>query len=132
MFAVHWILLVLPDAVASDSAALIDNIAISFRPRLRYGSNFCFIKNILDFSAYSDNAIGLGLWWAYNKRISITRFREVSGVLAALAYILGIFSRLSVYSPRRHRKGVLRTVLKLFIVWHSGLWQAQAGTTVWV
>ena len=127
-------MLVLPDAVASDSAALIDNIAIlCSRPALALWLGiFCFMLQIyLDFSAYSDMAIGLGLMVGFHYKENFDYpyvSRSVTEFWRRWHISLGTFFRDYLYIPLGgNRKGVLRTVLNLFIVWAlTGLWHGAS------
>ncbi len=124
----------LSDAVASDASLLSENIGIlSSRPAsaLWLGMLFYALQIYLDFSAYSDMAIGMG-------RITGFRYKEnfdypycsrsISEFWRRWHISLGSFFRDYVYIPLGgNRKGYARTVFNLFVTWFlTGFWHGAS------
>lgn len=89
---------------------------------------FCFMLQIyLDFSAYSDMAIGMGnmIGFHYNENFNYPYIaNSITDFWRRWHISLSSFFRDYIYIPLGgNRKGMLRTLLNLFIVWAlTGLW----------
>ena len=130
--------LLLSDAVISDKEMLIANILSvqsSSALTLWVGMAFYMLQIYLDFSAYSDMAIGLGLICGFRYKenfdypycsSSVTEFWRRWHIS------LGSFFRDYVYIPLGgNRKGSFRTYINLFIVWAlTGLWHGASWNFV--
>ncbi len=130
--------LILSDTVLSDSTALADNLAtLSSASALTLwaGMLFYMLQIYLDFSAYSDMAIGMGLMTGFHYKenfdypyisVSVTEFWRRWHIS------LGTFFRDYVYIPLGgNRKGTFRTILNLFAVWGlTGLWHGASWNFV--
>lgn len=89
----------------------------------------------LDFSAYSDMAIGMGsmIGFRYTENFDYPYMsRSVSEFWRRWHMSLGSFFRDYLYIPLGgNRKGMLRTVINLFIVWFfTGLWHGASWNFV--
>lgn len=124
----------LSDSVASDIAQLDANVRIlSSRPALALwvGMLFYMLQIYLDFSAYSDMAIGMG-------RMTGFRYKEnfdypycstsISEFWRRWHISLGSFFRDYVYIPLGgNRKGYMRTIFNLFVTWFlTGFWHGAS------
>ena len=130
--------LILSDAVASNAASLAQNLAtIQARPVLSLWLGvFAFMLQIyLDFSAYSDMAIGMGLMIGFHYKENFDYpylSRSVSEFWRRWHISLGSFFRDYVYIPLGgNRHGVPRTIANLFFVWFlTGLWHGASWNFV--
>lgn len=130
--------LLLSDAVASNAASLSQNLAtIQARPVLSLWLGvFAFMLQIyLDFSAYSDMAIGMGLMIGFHYKENFDypyMSRSVSEFWRRWHISLGSFFRDYLYIPLGgNRRGIPRTVANLFIVWFlTGLWHGASWNFV--
>ncbi len=126
--------LLLSDAIASDPAQLAANTAIlAQKPVLALwlGVLMFSLQIYLDFSAYSDMAIGMGLMIGFHYKENFDypyMSSSVSEFWRRWHISLGSFFRDYVYIPLGgNRKGVKRTILNLFIVWGlTGLWHGAS------
>ncbi len=130
--------LLLSDATAADLTQLSENIRIlSSRPAsaLWLGMLFYMLQIYLDFSAYSDMAIGMGMMTGFKYKenfdypycsTSITEFWRRWHIS------LGSFFRDYVYIPLGgNRKGMARTVFNLFVTWMlTGFWHGASWNYV--
>ncbi|MBR5410305.1 MAG: MBOAT family protein [Clostridia bacterium] len=126
--------LLLSDAAIGDAALLRDNLALlEGRSALTLfaGMAFFMLQIYLDFSAYSDMAIGMGRMCGFHYKenfnypyvsVSVTDFWR------RWHMSLGTFFRDYVYIPLGgNRKGKARQVLNLFVVWFlTGLWHGAS------
>ncbi|HBL41007.1 MAG TPA: membrane-bound O-acyltransferase family protein [Ruminococcaceae bacterium] len=130
--------LLLSDAAAGDFSQLAQNLQIlSTRPAaaLWLGMAFYTLQIYLDFSAYSDMAIGMGLMTGFRYRENFDYpyvSRSVTEFWRRWHISLGSFFRDYVYIPLGgNRKGKVRTVLNLLIVWAlTGLWHGASWNFV--
>lgn len=130
--------LVLSDRALSDASLLAENItALSSASALTLwaGMLFYMLQIYLDFSAYSDMAIGMGLMTGFHYKenfdypyisASVTEFWRRWHIS------LGTFFRDYVYIPLGgNRKGTVRTIFNLFVVWGlTGLWHGASWNFV--
>ncbi len=130
--------LLVSDAAIADASQLTQALGVlSGRSALTLwaGMAFYMLQIYLDFSAYSDMAIGMGLMCGFHYKenfnypyisTSITEFWRRWHIS------LGTFFRDYVYIPLGgNRKGTLRQVLNLFIVWAlTGLWHGASWNFV--
>ncbi len=130
--------MLLSDSAAADLSALSNNIQVlSSRPALALwlGMLFYMLQIYLDFSAYSDMAIGMGQMTGFHYKEnfdypycshSITEFWRRWHIS------LGSFFRDYVYIPMGgNRKGMFRTVLNLLITWLlTGFWHGASWNYV--
>ena len=131
-------MLLLSDGAIGDVSLLAQNLeTIQGRSALTLwiGMAFYMLQIYLDFSAYSDMAIGLGLMCGFHYKEnfnypytsdSITEFWRRWHIS------LGTFFRDYVYIPLGgNRKGKLRTYLNMFVVWGlTGLWHGASWNFV--
>lgn len=126
--------LLLPDIIASDPAQLAANsAALAQKPAaaLWLGVLMFSLQIYLDFSAYSDMAIGMGLMIGFHYKENFDYpylSSSVSEFWRRWHISLGSFFRDYVYIPLGgNRKGTKRTILNLFIVWGlTGLWHGAS------
>ena len=130
--------LLLADAVASDPTQLVANTALlAQRPALALwlGVLMFSLQIYLDFSAYSDMAIGMGLMIGFHYKENFD-YPYMSGSVSEFwrrwHISLGSFFRDYVYIPLGgNRKGTGRTILNLFIVWGlTGFWHGASWNFV--
>lgn len=130
--------LLLADTAASDASLLAENTAaLAARPALGLWLGvLCFMLQIyLDFSAYSDMAIGMGLMIGFHYKENFDypyASRSVSEFWRRWHISLGSFFRDYVYIPLGgNRKGMGRTVFNLLVVWFlTGLWHGASWNFV--
>ena len=130
--------LLLPDSAMGGLSTLTQNLQIlSSRPAaaLWIGMIFYTLQIYLDFSAYSDMAIGMGLMTGFHYRENFDypyTSRTVTEFWRRWHISLGSFFRDYVYIPLGgNRKGTVRTVLNLFAVWAlTGLWHGASWNFV--
>ena len=127
-------MILLPDSQLSDLTRIRENLdVLASRPVVLVwlGMLFFMLQIYLDFSAYSDMAIGLGLMEGFHYKenfnypyttTSITEFWRCWHIS------LSTFFRDYVYIPLGgNRKGQLRTILNLLIVWLlTGFWHGAS------
>lgn len=127
-------MILLSDAQLSDMSKFSENLSVlSGRPALLLwlGVLFYTLQIYLDFSAYSDMAIGMGLMEGFHYKenfdypyvtTSITEFWRCWHIS------LSSFFRDYVYIPLGgNRKGKARTILNLFVVWLlTGFWHGAS------
>lgn len=130
--------LLLSDAAIADTLSFSENLALLENRSaltLWVGMAFYMLQIYLDFSAYSDMAIGLGLVCGFRYKenfdypytaVSVTQFWRRWHIS------LGTFFRDYVYIPLGgNRKGTFRTYINLFIVWSlTGLWHGASWNFV--
>ena len=130
--------LLLTDAAIGNGALLSDNIAeITSRSALALwaGMAFYMLQIYLEFSSYSDMAIGLGLMCGFhykeNFNYPYTAY-SVTDFWRRWHMSLSTFFRDYVYIPLGgNRKGKLRQVFNLFAVWGlTGLWHGASWNFV--
>lgn len=128
----------LSDSALSVTADLQKNIAVlSSRPALGLwlGMIFYMLQIYLDFSAYSDMAIGMGQMIGFHYKENFDYpycSKSVAEFWRRWHISLGTFFRDYVYIPLGgSRKGLGRTVLNTFIVWAlTGLWHGASWNFV--
>ena len=130
--------LLLSDAQIGDASLLAQNLAtLQGRSALTLwmGMAFYMLQIYLDFSAYSDMAIGMGLicglHYKENFRYPYTA-DSITDFWRRWHISLGTFFRDYVYIPLGgNRQGQLRTYLNMFIVWAlTGLWHGASWNFV--
>ena len=130
--------LLLSDAAIGNAELLAENIAvISGRSALSLwvGMAFYMLQIYLDFSAYSDMAIGMGLICGFHFKENF-RHPYISSSVTEFwrrwHISLGTFFRDYVYIPLGgNRKGTVRQIFNLFIVWGlTGLWHGASWNFV--
>lgn len=126
--------LLLSDSAIADTALFTENISklsSASAVTLWAGMLFYMLQIYLDFSAYSDMAIGMGLMTGFHYRENFDypyTSKSVSEFWRRWHVSLGSFFRDYVYIPLGGNKnGQLRTIANLFIVWAlTGLWHGAA------
>ncbi len=126
--------ILLPDAQLSDLTKLSENIEIlASRPvsLVWLGMLFYMLQIYLDFSAYSDMAIGMGLMEGFHYKENFNYPYTTSSVTEfwrCWHISLSSFFRDYVYIPLGgNRKGEARTILNLLIVWLlTGFWHGAS------
>lgn len=129
---------ILTDAAVADVSQFTQNAAaLSSKPAviLWMGVLFFMIQIYLDFSAYSDMAIGMGLMIGFHYKENFNYpylSSTVSEFWRRWHISLGSFFRDYVYIPLGgSRKGLGRTILNLFVVWAlTGLWHGASWNFV--
>ena len=130
--------LLLSDAAISDASALAGNVALlSGRSALTLwaGMAFYMLQIYLDFSAYSDMAIGMGLICGLHYKENFN-YPYISGSVTEFwrrwHISLGTFFRDYVYIPLGgNRRGKARQIFNLFVVWAlTGLWHGASWNFV--
>lgn len=130
--------LLLSDTVAGNKALLAENLSIiNGRPALALwlGMAFYMLQIYLDFSAYSDMAIGMGMMTGFHYKENFDypyTSHSISEFWRRWHISLGSFFRDYVYIPLGgNRKGKARTIINLFIVWGlTGLWHGASWSFV--
>ncbi len=126
--------LVLSDAALSNSEQLAENLqtlSSSSALTLWLGMLFYMLQIYLDFSAYSDMAIGMGLMTGFHYKENFD-FPYISSSVSEFwrrwHISLGTFFKDYVYIPLGgNRKGEARTIFNLFVVWGlTGLWHGAS------
>ena len=116
---------------AANTALLEGRSAVT----LWVGMAFYMLQIYLDFSAYSDMAIGMGLICGFHYKENFdypyTSF-SVTEFWRRWHMSLGTFFRDYVYIPLGgNRKGKARTILNMFVVWAlTGLWHGASWNFV--
>ncbi|NLA77020.1 MAG: MBOAT family protein [Clostridiales bacterium] len=126
-------MLILTETVAAD-AAITDSLAlVSTRPALALwaGMLMYMFQIYLDFSAYSDMAIGMGLMMGFHYRENFNypyTAKSVTDFWRRWHISLSTFFRDYVYIPLGgNRKGAARTYFNLFVVWLlTGMWHGAS------
>ena len=129
---------ILTDAAVADVSQFTQNAAaLSAKPAviLWMGVLFFMLQIYLDFSAYSDMAIGMGLMIGFHYKENFNYpylSSTVSEFWRRWHISLGSFFRDYVYIPLGgSRKGLGRTILNLFVVWAlTGLWHGASWNFV--
>ena len=121
----------LADQFTQNAAALSAKPAVI----LWMGVLFFMLQIYLDFSAYSDMAIGMGLMIGFHYKENFNYpylSSTVSEFWRRWHISLGSFFRDYVYIPLGgSRKGLGRTILNLFVVWAlTGLWHGASWNFV--
>ncbi len=124
----------LSDAVASDITNLEANIStLSSRPALALwvGMLFYTLQIYLDFSAYSDMAIGMGRMTGFKYKENFDYpycSTSISEFWRRWHISLGSFFRDYVYIPLGgNRKGYARTIFNLLVTWFlTGFWHGAS------
>ena len=130
--------LLLSDAEISSAAMLsmnLDALSSASVITLWFGMLIFMLQIYLDFSAYSDIAIGMGLMMGfhYNENFNYPyAASSVSEFWKKWNITLGAFFKDYVYIPLGgNRNGKIRTVLNLLIVWLlTGLWHGASWSFV--
>lgn len=130
--------LLLTDAAAGDISQLSTNIhVLSSRPAaaLWFGMLFYALQIYLDFSAYSDMAIGMGKMTGFHYKENFNYpycSRSISEFWRRWHISLGSFFRDYVYIPLGgNRKGAVRTIINLLITWLlTGFWHGASWNYV--
>lgn len=131
-------LLLLSDAAMADASLLSQNLAaLQSKPVLALwlGMLAYMLQIYLDFSAYSDMAIGMGMMIGFHYKENFDypyAARSVSEFWRRWHISLGTFFRDYVYIPLGgNREGMGRTIINLFIVWGlTGLWHGASWNFV--
>lgn len=130
--------LLLSDAAIGSASLLTENLAtIEGRSALALwvGMAFYMLQIYLDFSAYSDMAIGMGLMCGFHYKENFD-YPYISASVTEFwrrwHMSLGTFFRDYVYIPLGgNRKGKVRQIFNLFAVWAlTGLWHGAAWNFV--
>ena len=130
--------LLLTDAAIGNGALLADNVAeITSRSALALwaGMAFYMLQIYLDFSSYSDMAIGMGLMCGFHYRENFNypyTAYSVTDFWRRWHMSLSSFFRDYVYIPLGgNRKGKGRQIFNLFAVWGlTGLWHGASWNFV--
>ena len=130
--------LVLGDSALANSELFAENISTlagGSALTLWAGMLFYMLQIYLDFSAYSDMAIGMGLMTGFHYKENFDypyASSTVSEFWRRWHISLGSFFRDYVYIPLGgNRKGEVRTIFNLFIVWAlTGLWHGASWNFV--
>lgn len=126
------------DSVANDFSVLSETLStISSRPALALwiGMAFYMLQIYLDFSAYSDMAIGMGQMIGFHYKENFD-YPYMSGSVTEFwrrwHISLGTFFRDYVYIPLGgNRKGKVRQIFNMLIVWGlTGLWHGASWNYV--
>ncbi len=128
----------LTDAVTADGAKLQENMALlSERPALMLwlGVIAYMLEIYLDFSAYSDMAIGMGRMVGFHYKENFNYpyvARSVQDFWRRWHMSLSGFFRDYVYIPLGgNRRGMGRTLLNMLVVWAlTGLWHGASWNFV--
>lgn len=131
-------MVLLSDSALSVAADAEKNLAIlQSRPALGLwlGMLFYMLQIYLDFSAYSDMAIGMGemIGFHYKENFDYPYCSKSVGEFWRRWHIsLGSFFRDYVYIPLGgNRKGMARTIFNTFVVWFlTGLWHGASWNFV--
>lgn len=130
--------LLIGDSELSNAAMLTENIAkLSSSSALSvwFGILIYMLQIYLDFSAYSDMTIGMGLMTGFHYKENFN-YPYVSSSVTEFwrrwHISLGSFFRDYVYIPLGgNRKGKIRTVFNLLVVWAlTGLWHGASWNYV--
>ena len=130
--------LLISDSAAANTQMLSENItklSSGSALTLWFGMLFFMLQIYLDFSAYSDMAIGMGLMTGFHYRENFDypyASLSVSEFWRRWHISLGSFFRDYVYIPLGgNRKGTARTIINLFVVWAlTGLWHGASWNYV--
>ena len=130
--------MILSDAQIGDASALGANItALESCSALTLwaGMAFYMLQIYLDFSAYSDMAIGMGLMSGFHFKENFDypyTSRSVTEFWRRWHISLGSFFRDYVYIPLGgNRKGKARQIFNMFVVWTlTGLWHGASWNFV--
>ncbi len=130
--------ILLAEKAAADPAGLAANMeALAQKPAmlLWLGVLLFMLQIYLDFSAYSDMAIGMGLIIGFHYKENFDypyTADSVSRFWRKWHISLGTFFRDYVYFPLGgNRRGMARTILNLFVVWLlTGFWHGASWNFV--
>lgn len=128
----------LTDSAIADTSVATENMAtLASRPALAVwlGMIFYMLQIYLDFSAYSDMAIGMGqmVGFHYKENFDYPYIsKSVTEFWRRWHMSLGTFFRDYVYIPLGgNRKGIARTIFNMFVVWAlTGLWHGASWNFV--
>lgn len=127
-------MILLPDSTLADATKFTENLSVlSSRPAslVWLGVLFYMLQIYLDFSAYSDMAIGLGLMEGFHYKENFNypyMTASVTDFWRCWHISLSSFFRDYVYIPLGgNRKGMIRTIFNLFVVWLlTGFWHGAS------
>lgn len=130
--------LLISDSAISDASMLAQNLTVlSGRSAVTLwaGMAFYMLQIYLDFSAYSDMAIGMGLICGFHYKENFNYPYVASGITdfwRRWHISLSTFFRDYVYIPLGgNRKGTARQIFNLFVVWAlTGLWHGASWNFV--
>lgn len=128
-------LLVADSLMASAPAEALAELSSRSAAGLWLGMLFYMLQIYLDFSAYSDMAIGMGLMVGFHFKENFNypyTAKSVTDFWRRWHISLSTFFRDYVYIPLGgNRKGAFRTYRNLFIVWFlTGLWHGASWNFV--
>ncbi len=128
-------LLVADSFIAENAAGALAELSDKSAVALIAGMAFYMLQIYLDFSAYSDMAIGMGLMVGFHFKENFNypyTAKSVTDFWRRWHISLSTFFRDYVYiSLGGNRKGKARTYLNLFIVWLlTGLWHGASWNFV--
>ncbi len=131
-------MILLSDSALSSAENVTANLAVlQSRPALGLwlGMIFYMLQIYLDFSAYSDMAIGMGQMIGFHYKENFDYpycSQSVAEFWRRWHISLGSFFRDYVYIPLGgNRKGLVRTILNTFVVWFlTGLWHGASWNFV--
>lgn len=122
-------------ADGTATADALTKLSSSSALTLWFGILFYMLQIYLDFSAYSDMAIGMGQMTGFKYKENFDYpyiSKSVSEFWRRWHISLGSFFRDYVYIPLGgNRKGKIRTIINLFVVWAlTGLWHGASWNFV--
>ncbi len=128
-------LLVADSFIAENSVKALAELSDKSAAALIFGMLFYMLQIYLDFSAYSDMAIGMGLMVGFHFKENFDypyAAKSVTEFWRKWHISLSTFFRDYVYIPLGgNRKGTARTYLNLLIVWLlTGLWHGASWNFV--
>lgn len=128
-------LLVSDALINSDAAAALSELSSRSVVGLWMGVLFYMLQIYLDFSAYSDMAIGMGLMVGFHFKENFNypyAAKSVTDFWRRWHISLGSFFRDYVYIPLGgNRKGTVRTYFNILVVWLlTGLWHGASWNFV--
>ncbi len=128
-------LLVSDALIGSNAAEALTELSSRSVTGLWMGVLFYMLQIYLDFSAYSDMAIGMGLMVGFHFKENFNypyTAKSVTDFWRRWHISLGSFFRDYVYIPLGgNRKGTARTLFNIFVVWLlTGLWHGASWNFV--
>lgn len=128
-------LLVADSLIAENSAAALAELSSRSVAGMWLGVLFYMLQIYLDFSAYSDMAIGMGLMVGFHYKENFNypyMAKSVTDFWRRWHISLSSFFRDYVYIPLGgNRKGTLKTYRNIFLVWLlTGLWHGASWNFV--
>ncbi len=128
-------LLVSDALIGSNTAEALTELSSRSVTGLWMGVLFYMLQIYLDFSAYSDMAIGMGLTVGFHFKENFNypyTAKSVTDFWRRWHISLGSFFRDYVYIPLGgNRKGTARTLFNIFVVWLlTGLWHGASWNFV--